>query len=126
MKRCWFGFGLLLILLGSSIWVTWHMDKTHTPMADTVEEAAQRALSGDWGNALALGQQAQDLWEQGWNISAAFADHEPMEEINGLFSQLKIYGQNRDPLGFAVVCAQLKESLEAMGDAHGFVWWNLL
>ena len=126
MKRCWFGLGLLVVLLGASIWVTWHMDHAHAPIASAVEQAAQRALGGDWGNAAALAETARAGWEEGWNISATFADHEPMEEINGLFAQLEIYAQAKDSLGFAAVCAQLQESLKAMGDAHGFVWWNLL
>lgn len=126
MKRCWFGLGLLIVLLAGSIFVTWHMGRSHEPMAEAVTQAAERALTGDWGNAEALAGKARASWEKNWGISAAFADHEPMEEINGLFAQLEVYAASRDSLGYAAVCAQLRTALEAMGDAHGFVWWNLL
>lgn len=126
MKRCWFGLGLLIILLVGSLLVTVYMDRTHAPLAQTVEQAGQKALEGDWGNANALAGKARASWEEHWNVGAVFADHDPMEDINGLFQQLQAYAQARDSMGFASVCGLLKSQLEAMADAHSFVWWNLL
>lgn len=126
MKRCWFGLVLLVVLFLGSLWVTDFMDQIHGSLSELAEQAAQKALEGDWGNANALAGKTRALWEKYWNISAVLADHEPMENINGLFSQLEAYAQGRDPMGFASVCKLLKSQLEAMGDAHGFVWWNLL
>lgn len=126
MKRCWIGLGLLIVLLAGSIAVTWRMGRCHEPMTEAVTQAAERALDGDWGNALSLTEKARASWEKSWGISAAFADHEPMEEINGLFAELEVYAKARDGTGYAAVCAQLRTALEAMGEAHGFVWWNLL
>lgn len=126
MKRCWFGLGLLIALLVGSLLVTGYMDRANMPLADAMEQAGRKALEGDWGNANALAGKARASWEESWNVGAVFADHEPMEDINGLFAQLEAYAQMKDPLGFAAVCGLLKTQLEAMGDAHGFVWWNLL
>ena len=125
MKRCWFGLGLLTILLIGTALITWHMDKAHQPMVEATVEAGQRAIQNDWGNAEALINQARVQWKRNWGINAAFADHEPMEEINGLFAQLDIYCQLCDSVGFAAVCGRLSQSLEAMGDAHSFTWWNV-
>lgn len=126
MKRCWFGLGLLVLLLVGSLLVTVYMDRTNAPLAETVEQASRKALEGDWGNANALAGKARASWEKNWNVGAVFADHDPMEDINGLFEQLEAYAEARDPLGFASVCGLLKAQLEAMADAHSFVWWNLL
>ena len=126
MKRSWFGLGLLIVLLAASLLVTGYMERIHAPLAETVEQAARKAQEGDWGNANALAGKARACWEENWNVGAVFADHDPMEDINGLFAQLEAYAQAKDALGFASVCGLLKTQLEAMADAHGFVWWNLL
>lgn len=126
MKRCWFGLGLLVALLAGSLALSWYMDQAHAPMAEAIDQAAQRALINDWGNAEALAQKAKGSWEKHWHINATFADHEPMESIDSLFAQLEVYADSHDPVSFAATCAQLRIRLEAMGDAHGLDWWNLL
>ena len=51
MKRCWFGAGLLIVLLAVSLGVTWGMDKIHEPIAADLKQAAECAELGDWHNA---------------------------------------------------------------------------
>ena len=126
MKRGWIGAGLLLVMLAGGLLVTWRMDKCHTAISQSLDAAADSALAGDWDSAGTLAQRAKRDWETGWNFSAAFADHEPMEDIDALFSQLGVYGSSRDAVSFAAVCTQLARQVEAMGDAHGLTWWNLL
>lgn len=126
MKRGWIGLGLLLLLLAGSIAVTCTMDAQHTPMARDLESAADLALAGDWEKAAALAKKTKAEWENRWNLNAAFADHEPMEEIDGLFAQADVYARTREEISFAAVCAELAQRLEAMGDAHGLTWWNLM
>lgn len=126
MKRGWIGLGLLAVLLVGGLLVTWRMDRCHDAIAQNLDDAADSALAEDWTAAAALAQQAKHDWETGWNFSAAFADHEPMEEIDSQFAQLAVYGSARDGISFAAVCAQLARQVEAMGDAHGLTWWNLL
>ncbi len=126
MTRGWIGIGLLLVLLGCSIFVTQAMEDRHMPVSQNLEQAADAALAGDWETALAHSERAKGDWEDTWHFSASFADHEPMEEIDGLFAQVEVYGRSREAVSFAAVCADLARQLEAMGDAHGFVWWNIL
>lgn len=126
MKRGWIGLGLLLALLAGSIAVTRAMDRGHDPIARELETASDLALEGDWETAAALARNAKAEWEDKWNFGAAFADHEPMEEIDGLFAQVEVYVRAREEVSFAAVCAELSKRLEAMGDAHGLTWWNLL
>ena len=126
MKRGWIGLGLLLVLLAGSIAVTRGMDAGHTPLSRDLERASGLALSGEWDEAAQLAEAAREEWENKWNFGAAFADHEPMEEIDGLFAQVEVYIRAREEVSFAAVCAELAKRLEAMGDAHGLTWWNLL
>lgn len=126
MKRGGFGAVLLAALLVLGIISALAMDRLHSPLADTMEEASAAALAGDWHRAAQLTGEVHASWEKGWRFSACFADHGPMEQIDRLFSQLEVYRAAEDPLAFAVVCASLQTQLEAMGDAHKLNWWNLL
>ena len=126
MKRGWIGLGLLLILLVAGLLVTGHMGRNHRKISRELDMAAAHALAGDWEEALEETRDAWEDWEEGWHFSAAFADHEPMEEIDALFAQLEAYRKTRDAVAFAAVCRQLAKQVEAMGDAHQLNWWNLL
>lgn len=126
MKRCWIGAALLILLLALGLFATWGMDRCHSGVARDMRQAAQAAMEEDLEGAMALTQQARERWERCWGISAALADHEIMEEINVLFAQLRIYGESGDAVSFGAACAQLGVQAEAMADAHGLQWWNIL
>lgn len=126
MKRCKIGIWLLAALLAAGMASAWAMGYLTEPLGQTLEEAADAALREDWAAAETLAGTARTHWERFWNFLAIFADHSPMENINGLFAQLEIYAQCRDPQNFAAVCAQLSEDTQAIGEAHSLTWWNLL
>lgn len=126
MKRAWFAFVLLLALLAAAIGITLSMDRIHEPAAALLNEAAEAALERNWIGASINLHLAQQRWEDFRDFSAAVADHEPMEEITAWFSRLEIYLKQRNSTEFAASCIYLSELVEAMGEAHGFSWWNLL
>ena len=126
MKRCRFGLGLLLGLLVLGAVSAWGMGKGLDPMTEGIRQAGDAALREDWDTAQALSADVKEQWEKGFPYLASLSDHEPMENINGLFAQLEVYAQSRDPQNFAAVCGQLAQDLEAMGEAHSLKWWNIL
>lgn len=126
MKRGWIGVGLLTALLVTGLLVTWVMGKTHSEISQELELAAQFAMAGDWEEAAESAGDAYEDWQDKWHFSAAFADHEPMEEIDALFAQLLPYLQDKDSVSFAAACRELARQVDAIGDAHGLNWWNLL
>ncbi len=126
MGRFWLGVGLLLLFLALGIWVTYSMDTLHQPLSDTLQQAAEKSLSGDLEAGIALAQQARKIWEAHWHRSATFADHAPMDEIDGLFAQMEIYARAGKAVDFAAYCARLSNLIAAMGEAHSPNWWNLL
>ena len=126
MKRGWIGVGLLIVLLAAGLLVTWHMGSFHREISAELELAAGHGLAGNWEEAREEAEDAFEVWQEGWPISAAFADHQPMEEIDALFAQLDSYLVSRDAVSFAALCRQLARQVEAMGDAHALNWRNLL
>ena len=126
MKRGWIGAGLLAGLLILGLLVTWFMGRTHTGISEELELSARFAIAGNWEEAEELAEEAYEDWQDSWHFSAAFADHEPMEEIDALFAQLLPYLLNQDAVSFSAVCRELARQVEAIGDAHNLNWWNLL
>ena len=126
MKRGWIGAGLLAGLLILGLLVTWFMGRTHREISEELELSARFAIAGNWEEAEESAEEAYEDWQDSWHFSAAFADHEPMEEIDALFAQLLPYLLNQDAVSFSAVCRELARQVEAIGDAHNLNWWNLL
>ena len=126
MKRLWLGVGLLLVLLAAGITVTRVMDNIHTPISEKMAQAAEAARTDDLEKANLLIGQAKSDWDRCRNFSAAVADHEPMEQIDGLFAAAQLYGILHENEDCAAACARLAALTQAMGESHSFTWWNLL
>lgn len=124
--RFWIGIGLLAVFLALGLWVTAVMEDIHEPMAELLEEAAQEALEGDLTEAAELADQAHRRWERYRKGTASVADHAPMDEIDGLFAQTQTFARAGQWQDFAASCARLSKLVEAMSEAHGLGWWNLL
>ena len=126
MKRLYIGIGLLLFFLIAGILLTFCFCRIHAPLAETLERASQQAIAGSWENAISLAQSARERWETYRNFTAAVADHEPLEEMDMLFSQLNIYGELRLSVEFADICSRLSQMAAAMEESQAFTWWTLL
>ena len=126
MKRFLLGIGILAVFLIGGLWVGYAMDDVHQTIAQTLDDAAAQCLSGDLSGGIALAQQAHQTWQTHWHSTASVADHEPMDEIDGLFAQLEVYGKAGLSADFATFCARLSQLVSAVGEAHSFTWWNLL
>lgn len=126
MTRFRIGLGILLVLLILGLGAQAMMDGIHRPIADTLNAAGEQALAGNWEAAEGFMTAALASWEQDWRLTAALADHAPMEEIDSLMSKLPVHAHARDAVSFAENCTDLARRVQAMADAHRLNWWNLL
>lgn len=126
MKRLWIGLGVLAALLTMGIWVSAAMEHAHAGMAQQLQQASGAAMAEDWPAALEAARQAHDSWKKQRHWIAAFADHTPMDEIEGLFAEMEVYARTGEKQHFAAICAHLAQLAEAMGESHAVSWWNLL
>lgn len=124
MKRCWFGLGLLLVLLALSLATAWGMDKIHSPIAGMLRQAASCAQEEDWDEAESLSRQAEADWKKWELFRACFADHTPTEDIAAELAAMTQARQQRETAEFAASCARVSKMVQAVGDAHGLYWWN--
>lgn len=126
MGRFALGVSLLLVMLLLGLWVTYTMNAVNEPVSRLLENAAQSALSGDLEQGINLANQARSIWEKSWHGTASVSDHNPMDEIDGMFSQLTVYAQTGNKEAFAAYCARISRLIHAVGEAHSPYWWNLL
>ena len=122
MSRFWIALALLAALLGLGLLTTGAMDSTCGTLAQLLEQATE----GDWDQAEQLVGQAKGLWQRHRNAIATVSSHEPMEEIDALLSQLELYLQQREAMGFRLCCRGLICRIKAMGEAQAVNWWSLL
>ncbi len=126
MVRGWLGAGILAVFLLLGLVISGAMDSAHLPTAELLEQAAEKTLSGDFENAVALGMEAKDRWERRWNATATVADHAPMDDVDALFGEMEIYAKTGEEPHFAACCLELSQRLQAVADAHKFSWRNVL
>ena len=74
MKRFWIGVAVLLVLLIMGIALTASFSAIHTPLAETLSQAALSAKTGDLETATSAIRQAQQQWESYRRFSAAVLD----------------------------------------------------
>ena len=125
MKKLWIGIGILLVLLALGIASSMVTRHVHGDLADRLEQAASLSPQ-DWDSANALADSARASWEQHQHWIAALVDHEPLEEISGLFDQLALSQRSHDPIEFAAVCLQIASICTMLEESHSPYWWNLL
>lgn len=126
MKRLMIGLCILVTLLAGSLAITLSMSAVHGPIADELGLAVQASLDGDQAAALAHADAAVARWEKYRNFTAAFADHTPMDEMDALLAEARIYAHETDSVHFCATCAHLQQIAQAISDAHRIDWWNLL
>ena len=126
MKRIWIGVILLSVLLVTGFWLSGFMKEAHLPVAQDLRRAGELALEEQWERAEAYASRGQALWKKKWPVTAAIADHEPMDEIDALFAQLEVYAEARDQVAYTGLCAHLASLLDAISQSHRLKWWNLM
>lgn len=121
MGRFLLGVGLMVSILLGGLFV-WHAaEAIHTPVSAALESAAEAAETGDTERAISQAVAARALWQEKWHASAAFSDHAPMDEIDGLFAQIENSGTE-----LAALCRRIATLISAVAEAHSLTWWNLL
>lgn len=125
-RRCTIGIILLVLFLLLGLLVAIGMSRVHLPIAKKLQQASILAAEGRLYQAQQLSSSARADWQRHWKLTASVSDHEPMEQIDGLFAQLDGFAAAEDTGAFAAVAGRLSQLVEAIGDAHGMTWWNLL
>ena len=124
MTRLWIGVGLLLVLLLGGLGLRLCIVPFQETIAQELCDAASLAKE-DWTPARNAAFAARDRWLRYKDGIAAVTDHEPMEEMEGLFQELSFLDSDR-AVDFACICVQLAEISRAIGETQRLKWWGVL
>jgi len=126
MKRFHIGVGILAVILGCGILLTLAMGRIHMPISGQLARASQCARAEDWETARRLTEEAKARWETYRGLTAAVADHVPMEQIDSGFEEAEAFLLQQDANEFSAACAALSRLVKAMADSQSVAWWNVL
>ena len=126
MLRLWIGIGILAILLAMGIGLLWGSGVFFEELSQDLEQAGELALAGNWQAAEEKAEKGREKWEQYRRFWASFTDHEPVEQMQNLFSQLELYQARQLEVDFAAICRNLVHLAEAIDESHGLRWWSVL
>lgn len=119
MGRFWIGVGLMAVLLGAGLFSAHSLERSQEPIAATLEQAAQTRDPK-------LLRQARQAWNDRWHATAVLTDHNPMDEIDSLFSQAEAYAQANQMGDFSALCLRLAQLIRATTEGQKATWWNFL
>ena len=125
-RRFILGISILIVVLALTIGTAIGMKAIHAPGEAALSEAARLALAGDLERAIPLAQGAYQRWQTYRGITAAFSDHNPMDDTERLFREMQVYAVAGEAPHFAACCTQLSAMLRAMYETHGFSLKNIL
>ena len=124
-RRFIVGLVLLILVLAFAVGTAVGMKAIHAPGEAALTQAAQLAMAGNMEQAIPLAQQAYMRWQKYQDITAAFADHTPMDDTERLFREMLVYAQTDEVPHFAACCTQLSAMLKATYETHGFSLKNI-
>lgn len=124
-RRFLLGLAILLVVLSFAVGTAIGTKAMHAPAETMLEDAARLAMTGNWEQALPLAREAYGRWQKYRGITAAFADHSPMDDTERLFREMLVYAQTGEVPHFAACCTQLSAMLRAMYETHGFSLKNI-
>ena len=125
-RRFALGIAILALALALVVGTSVGMKAIHNPGEIALEKAAGLAVNGQMEQAIPLAREAYSRWQKYRNVTAAFADHTPMDDTERLFREMLVYAQTQEAPHFAACCLQLSVMLKATYEAHGFSLRNIL
>lgn len=126
MRRFWIGVALLFLMLAGSIVMLLLSHRFYDNFSDTLDAAADAALSENWSDAEALTRQTTRHWRHYRRFLASFTDHEPIEQVELLLSRLMLFQKARLAVEFADACESLSLLSKAIDESHSLKWWSVL
>ena len=125
-RRFILGLVILTLVLALAVGAAIGMKAIHEPAETALSQAAQLALAGNMEQAVPLAREAYSRWQKYKGITAAFADHSPMDDTERLFREMLVYAETGEDPHFAAYCSELSAMLKATYETHGFSLKNIL
>lgn len=116
MRRLWISVGLLLLLLGGSLFNAWYAKELTDTMGDQLRLAQQMTETGRWEQALALTQEVYDQWESRHFYLHSTMRHSDTDQILRGFRTVMEYLRLQEPDQYNAANADLITQLELLAE----------
>ena len=116
MRRLWISVGLLLLLLGGSLFNAWYAKELTDTMGDQLRLAQQMTETGRWEQALALTQEVYDQWESRHFYLHSTMRHSDTDQILRGFRTVIEYLRLQEPDQYNAANADLITQLELLAE----------
>lgn len=116
MKRLWISVGLLLLLLGGSLFNAWYAKELTDAMGEQLRLAQQMTETGRWEQALALTQRVYDQWESRHFYLHSTMRHSDTDQILRGFRTVIEYLRLQEPDQYNAANADLITQLELLAE----------
>ncbi len=119
MNRMRLGLLLLAVLLAVSILIGIAIGSIHNSIAEAMLNAAD-------STDIDLAFRTEERWQRWRGLTAAFTDHQPLEQLDQLFAQLSRQSALAHPSEFSMLCVQAACVSRAIAESMELTWWNFL
>lgn len=116
MRRLWISVGLLLLLLGGSLFNAWYAKELTDTMGEQLRLAQQMTETGRWEQALALTQEVYDQWESRHFYLHSTMRHSDTDQILRGFRTVMEYLRLQEPDQYNAANADLITQLELLAE----------
>lgn len=116
MRRLWISVGLLLLLLGGSLFNAWYAKELTDAMGEQLRLAQQMTETGRWEQALALTQKVYDQWESRHFYLHSTMRHSDTDQILRGFRTVIEYLRLQEPDQYNAANADLITQLELLAE----------
>lgn len=126
MKQLFLSLALLLGLFAATLWNTTQVTEISTEIADTLQQAEDAALQGDWKQATTLTQQAHQNWER-WNLYfSVVLRHADTDDVATTFQEAQGFLLWKDQAEYTSANRVLVEKVRRLSKTEALSWRNLL
>ena len=126
MRRCYLGAVVLAALLLLGIFSSRWMENHHRSLAEQLLSAADAAEAGEWEEFLRLTSGAEGDWHRNRGLTAVLADHQYLEQAEGLLGQLPSAAKRREAAECARLCRDTAHIFRVLAEDQKLKWENLL
>lgn len=116
MRRLWISVGLLLVLLGGSLFNAWYAKELTDAMGEQLRLAQQMTEAGRWEQALTLTQEVYDQWESRHFYLHSTMRHSDTDQILRGFRTVLEYLRLQEPDQYNAANADLITQLELLAE----------
>ena len=118
--------GILILILGFSLWTSQYVEKRTDDWTALLEETDEAARQDDWAAASASLERAYAGWSSSQTFFHTIMEHEELDKAENLFAGAAAVCQEESRVEFRKLLAQLMKQLGNLSETQSLGIKNIL